>query len=365
MQRSRLVLLLLLILVVALALTLTLNTQRPVAQAPTSPQAPIDGAASPVTPTRTGPTPTPTLGPGMYVNPVLRIDFPDPDLLQVGDTYYAYATNAGPTNIQVARSRDLVTWEPLTGALPALPGWAKPQAGLTWAPEVTTSADGRTFLMYYTTRDSQSDRQCIGVATSAQPEGPFLSPQPQPLICQANEGGSIDAASFVDDDGSRYLLWKNDGNCCSMDTWLYIQPVSADGLSLLGQPTRLIKNDKAWEGSVIEAPTLWKHNGRYYLFYSANWYKGENYAVGYATADKILGPYTKADRPLLTTDLQTGAAFGPGGQDIVRDKEGETWLVYHSWDPTLSLRWMQLDELVFEGDRPVVKGPTKSPQPVP
>ncbi|MCW5854079.1 MAG: hypothetical protein KIT87_28690, partial [Anaerolineae bacterium] len=45
-----------------------------------------------------GPTPVPTPGPGQFVNPILDLDFPDPDTLKVGDTYYAYATNAGSTN---------------------------------------------------------------------------------------------------------------------------------------------------------------------------------------------------------------------------------------------------------------------------
>lgn len=321
-----------------------------------------------VPPTRSGPTQVPTLAPGMFVNPVLNYDFPDPDILKVGDTYYAYATNAGPTNIQAARSQDLVHWESLSGALPALPLWARAQAGLTWAPDVTTGADSKTYVMYYVTRDEASDKQCIGVATSDMPDGAFRSTgaaNEKPFICQSTEGGSIDPASFTDEDGSRYILWKNDGNCCGVETRIYIQKVSADGLQLEGEPTRLIKNDAVWEGNLVEGPTLWKQNGKYYLFYSANAYNTERYAVGYAVADSILGPYRKADKPILVTDMQNGAAFGPGGQDVVLDKDGDTWMVYHSWDPTVSLRWMQIDPLVWEGDAPRVKGPSRMPEPVP
>lgn len=321
-----------------------------------------------VQPTPAGPTAAPTLAPGMFVNPVISLDFPDPDVLKVGDTFYAYATNAGPTNIQVARSKDLVHWEALAGALPALPLWAKPQAGLTWAPDVTTGADAKTFVMYYVTRDVASDKQCIGVATGDKPDGPFKSTgaaNEKPFICQSKEGGSIDPASFTDDDGTRYVVWKNDGNCCGIETRIYIQRVSADGLQLEGEATPLIKNDQVWEGNLVEGPTLWKHNGKYYLFYSANAYNTERYAVGYAVADSILGPYRKADKPILVTDMQNGAAFGPGGQDIVLDKDGETWIVYHSWDPTVSLRWVQIDPLKWDGDKPVVEGPSRMPEPVP
>lgn len=304
-----------------------------------------------------------TPGPDEFVNPVIARDFPDPDTLQVGERYYAYATNTGSTNVQAAVSDDLVTWSALPDALPTLPPWAEP--GRTWAPEVTTSADGQSYVMYMTADDRASDKQCIGVATSSAPEGPFESASDQPLICQLDEGGSIDASSFVDEDGTRYVLWKNDGNCCGFTTYLYLQRVSADGLTLEGEPTRLLNNDQAWEGRLVEAPTLWKQDGRYYLFYSANDYSGLNYAIGLASADTITGPYTKADGPFLSSDLKTGGAFGPGGQDIVRDKDQETWLIYHSWDTTIAYRHMQIDELVWQDGMPMVKGPDRGPQPKP
>ena len=47
-----------------------------------------------------------------YTNPVYGRDAPDPYVLRVGDTYYAYTTNAGS---QIARSLDRRTgtfWPP-------------------------------------------------------------------------------------------------------------------------------------------------------------------------------------------------------------------------------------------------------------
>jgi arabinan endo-1,5-alpha-L-arabinosidase len=311
-------------------------------------------------------TPLPTPGPNEFTNPVIDQDFPDPDLLKVGDTYYAYATNSGDKNIQVAKSADLVTWQMLDDALPQRPKWASETFGLIWAPEVTTWDGGKTFTMYFVARDIASSRQCIGAATNDKPDGPFKAAGDKPLICQVDLGGSIDPSSFVDEDGTRYVLWKNDGNCCGKVTNLFIQKVSPDGLALEGEPTKLIRNDQSWEGGLVEAPTLWKHGGKYYLFYSANDYAGVKYAIGYAMADKITGPYTKpSKKPLLASDLQHGAAIGPGGQDVVLDKNGKTWLVFHSWDPTATYRRMMLNELVWEGDTPVVKGPDRGPQPKP
>jgi arabinan endo-1,5-alpha-L-arabinosidase len=337
----------------------------PTAAATAAPTQPPPATAVALAPSPTVPQATATLGPDMFVNPVLNQDFPDPDALKVGDSYYAYATGntAATTSVQVARSEDLVHWEVLPDAMPTFPPWVEPDHGLVWAPEVTTAPDGAGYLLYFTARVATSSRQCIGVATSAQPGGPFETAATEPLICQTEQGGSIDASSFVDEDGTRYLLWKNDGNCCGGETYIYIQRTSADGLTLEGEPAQLIHSDQRWEGPLVEAPTLWKHAGRYYLFYSANEYNTPRYAIGYAVADAPLGPYQKSEAPLAESDLPN-AVVGPGGQDIVLDEDGETWMLYHSWGP--GYRALNLNRLEWEGDRPVLQGPSgKLPQPIP
>jgi arabinan endo-1,5-alpha-L-arabinosidase len=310
--------------------------------------------------------PTVAPEPGTFVNPVLDQDFPDPDILRVGDTFYAYATNIAGVHIQAAKSTDLVNWEVLPDVLPVLPDWA--QDGLwNWAPEVTTSADGQTYLMYYTTRFriENGGTQCIGVATSDMPEGPFQPAGDEPLICQPDRGGSIDPSTFVDDDDTHYILWKNDGNSLGGITWLWLQEISDDGLTLVGEPMELIKADQGWEGVLVEAPTLWKYDGKYYLFYSANLYDSPRYAIGYAVADDISGPYVKPDeQPLLASIIRPGGLIGPGGQDIVLDDNGASWLFYHVWAPG-GYRNMNLIPLLWQDGVPVVEPPTREAQPAP
>jgi beta-xylosidase len=283
--------------------------------------------------------------------------------------YYAYATNASGKNIQVARSEDLVTWRVLVDAMPALPTWARLGGSLVWAPEVMQIGD--KYVLYYTARDKESDRQCVGVATSDKPEGRFTDTNDRPLVCQTEEGGTIDAHPFRDGD-KLYLYYKNDGNCCNMATWLYVQEMAPDGLSLVGEPTRLVRNDRAWEGGVVEAPTMWKQGDKYYLFFSANSYAGMEYAVGYATCESAVGPCEDApENPILASQMDVNPpVVGPGHQTIVVDDDGETWLVYHVWEITSAglrgnARHMWIDKLEWEGDKPVVRGPTASPQEVP
>jgi beta-xylosidase len=318
------------------------------------------------------PQPSPTAsrspGPGEFDNPVIAQDFPDPHVLQVGGMYFAYATGGGGKRIQVARSRDLVKWELLADALPELPAFS---TGDTWAPEVTRTTAG--FVMYYTLRapdllrPDASGSQCISFAVAPKPEGPFRDPNRRPFLCQPDLGGSIDATYFRDRDGTPYLVWKNDGNCCELPTRFFIQQLSPDGRRLLGQPREIgERNDQPWEGAVVEAPTLLLRDGTYNLFYSGNAFNSQEYAVGYATASKVTGPYRDApENPILKT--RDEVALGPGHQTIIPDKDGDLWMVYHAYDPTYigGPRHMWLDELVFENGKPVVKGPDDGPQPAP
>jgi beta-xylosidase len=276
-------------------------------------------------------------------------DFPDPGALVDGDTVYAYATNTPAVNVQVATSHDMKTWTVSdTDAMPELPSWATP--GKTWAPGPAKLADGR-YALYFTAADTASKHQCIGVAFAADPAGPFTSDADKPLVCPVDEGGAIDASVFTDADGSRYLVWKNDGNCCGYDTWLQLAPLAADGASLTGDPVRLIKQTQDWEGNLVEAPVIVRHDDEYVLLYSANDYGGGSYATGVATAKALTGPYTKAKTPLLSTAGTGGAYVGPGGADLVTFR-GRDWMLFHSWDDAVVYRGMHAVPVTWKDGLP-------------
>ncbi|WP_285472989.1 family 43 glycosylhydrolase [Actinoplanes sp. NBRC 101535] len=297
------------------------------------------------------------------IRPVIDQNFADPDVMKVGGTYYAYATNSDGRNIKWATSTDLVTWQVReSDALPALgawvdPDWSFPPGGSgdhgVWAPEVFATGP-RSFVMWYTAHDRASGKQCIGAATATAPGGPF-QPQETSLVCTPEIGGAIDASSYAEN-GRRYLLWKNDGNCCSQDTWLHLQQVSADGLRRTGPVTQLIKQSKPFEGTLVEAPTLWKHAGTYVLFYSANFFGNGSYVSGYATSASLRGPYTKAEKPLMTTDAFAGDVRGPGGQDIVTGPDGRDRIVFHGWNADFTYRAVYSQRLDWQGSRPIVAG---------
>lgn len=312
-------------------------------------------------------------GDGTFTNPVIDADFPDPFVTSLNETYYAYATGTAGKLIQVATSADLVTWSQASEALLREPTW---MAGSTWAPEVYEMPAG--YVMYYTGRSAVprpdgDGAQCLSVAVADDPDGPFVDESEEPLACQPDLGGSIDATVATDEDGTSYLIWKNDGNCCGIPTRFFAQELSVDGLSLVdGEPVDLgVEDDARWEGGVIEAPTVLELDGTYYLFYSANAYETYRYAVGYATSDTLTGPYADApENPILTTQ-RPATAVGPGHQSIFAADDEDLWMAYHAWDVSGigyelgGRRALWIDELVFEGGKPDVLGPDAGPQPVP
>ena len=346
-----------------------------------APTAPATSAASQPTemPAESQPTPRPPPAPThappaqvppsarTYTNPVYGDDFPDPFVMRVGDTYYGFSTNVRSSNIPVIRSKDLATWERVGDALPRLPSWAASGQSLTWAPAAIQRGD--TFVLYYTARYTKIGLQCVSRATAVQPQGPYTDDSSQPLICQTNLGGSIDPSTFVDTDGKLFLLWKNDGNCCGKSVGLWVQQLNDDGLTLLGQPTELIRKDQAWEEPLIEAPELWKDGADYYLFYSANWWESKTYAVGYAVCKSVIGPCSKPlNAPIFTSTKQV---LGPGGQDFFTDASGNLWMAYHGWNaPDLGYRLggersLRIDRIGFADGKPVIIGPSSDAQPLP
>ena len=286
------------------------------------------------------------------VAPVLPYDFPDPFVVEHDGAYYGYATNGGGGNIQLVRSADLVTWEWLGNALPALPAWAG--RGRTWAPSVLRRGD--TWVLYYTAQETASGDQCTTSATAAHPAGPFTDASSGPFLCQRDEGGSIDPSPFLDAAGHPWLVWKGEGETVGGRASLWSQRLSDDGRQLIGEATRLLHTDRDWERQTIEGPSMVAGPGGYHLFYSAGSWQTSGYAVGHATCDTPAGPCTKQrSEPVLGS---TGTVTGPGGQEVLRAADGTLRLVFHAWTGPLTgypnKRGLHVAHLSFDGTTPLI-----------
>lgn len=306
--------------------------------------------------------------------PVFREDFPDAFVLLQGSRFIAYATNNGP-NVPMAMSSDLVHWTFVgdangkpRDALPTLGSWAK--KGFTWAPEVIQL--GGRYLLYYTASDRRKNAQCIGVAVAADPLGPFVDSNPDPILCQTDLGGSIDASPFRDADGKLYLYFKNDGNRVHARTSLWGQALSPDGLTVSGQPVELLKDDQKWEDRVVEAPTMVRSPLGYELFFSGGffgWNPEEGglspYAMGYASCSGPLGPCTAAaQNPILHSfsDRDAGCLSGPGHQSVFA-VGARRFISFHAWEASPGCRkqdnrrYLYVAPLFWKDGRPQI-GPS-------
>lgn len=254
-----------------------------------------------------------------YVNPVLDRDCPDPGVTFAGDAFYMVCTGG---SFPIWRSPDLVMWQQ-TGTS-VLPGGKAPwsaNGGRNWAPEIHQV--GTKFVAYFTAVNS-ANVLSIGAASADSIEGPYTD-RGGPLSQHAQ--GVIDPSFFRDTDGTPYLTYKIDGNSVGQPTPIYIRKLTADGLSFAAGPVEILRNSPTtWEGGVVEAQWIVKHDGMYYLFYSGNVYD-HRYRTGVARASSVTGPYTKKGAPILTNNARW---VGPGHGSVVTI-DGAMHFVYHAW----------------------------------
>ena len=179
----------------------------------------------------------PTIRP-LTTGPVYAANAPDPSVLVVRGTYYAYTTNDGVSDVPVLESTNLVDWRFVGDAMPVLPAWV--EYGDTWSPSVAPDPAGG-YEMFYDAYDAIDGVQCIGRATAPSPIGPFVDPSPSPFVCQVSLGGSIDASVYRSRSGD-VLVWKSDRT----DDAIWAQSLGRDDTSLVGSPVPLLTATAGW-----------------------------------------------------------------------------------------------------------------------
>jgi beta-xylosidase len=257
--------------------------------------------------------------------PVYAFDFPDPFVFRTAAGYEALSTASGLRKLPHLDSPTLTDWHGPDDVLSDSPSWAVPLS--TWAPAVMQA--GGQFLAYYAAQVARTEMHCISVATASSASGPYRDTSSRPMVCPSDRGGAIDPSPFVDRDGSRWLLWKNDGVTLRRESAIWSQRLSDDGLALSGEPHMLVATDQPWEFPHVEAPSMARIADTYWLAYSGNWWNDRSYGIGLARCSSVTGPCTKPfDHAVLGT--RPGAA-GPGGAEFFVDPSGRLLLAYHAW----------------------------------
>ena len=308
-----------------------------------------------------------------YHNPVYSEYFADPFVLLVDGVYYAYGTGSGVLAdgraFPVLRSRDLVQWEALGGAL-ELPGGAA--SSMCWAPEVV-ERDGRFFLFYSSALGDEANHR-LRVAVADDPAGPFRDTGG---LLLPDEGFSIDAHPFHDPrDGRWYLFFAKDFFDERVGTGIAVAPLADDMRSVVGPAATVVRASADWQiyererthygrqwdaWHTVEGPFVQFHEGRYYCFYSGGSWLTPQYGLSYAVADNVMGPYEdhwSAEGPAVLRGIP-GEVIGPGHNSVVLGPDGRTpFVVYHAWDVAQTARRMCIDPLLWTPDGPRCDGPS-------
>lgn len=297
-----------------------------------------------------------------YTNPIFEPLLADPSVVKVGNEFFAYGTEdnwgdeGGYHLVPVIKSKDLVNWEVAGNSMTMKPDWK--EGGGIWAPDVTQV--GEQFYMYYSFSTWGDPNPGIGLAIADKPEGPFLD---QGKIFDSEEIGvanSIDPF-FMEKDGKKYLIWGSFHG-------LYLNELTADGKKPTGEKIQVA-------GNHLEAAYVYEKEGYYYLFGSAGTCcEGANstYKVLVGRSKYLEGPYLDQEgKSLLDSDsgtLVVGANksengyAGPGhNAEIITDKAGQDWLLYHGMvkkRPKLAngtnRRVLLLDKITWINDWPSI-----------
>lgn len=272
----------------------------------------------------------------------------DPFVLKEGDTYYMYATSFA-NGFLVWKGKDLSKLEKAGICYDGSQGFGK---GSFWAPEVIKRKDGM-FVMHFTARDELGLLR-TGVAVSDRPEGPFVDVHPdEPMFTL--DLATIDATCFVDDDGQGYLYFGKDCSTNVVDgvhtSQLFVAKLDESLTKLTSEPKLISTPDVPWEHMSLpnycigdlskwraekgeeawiwnEGPTVLKHDGKYYLTYSTNYYCSIYYSVCYSVAESPLGPFKKyKGNPILA--YIPDELSGPGHNSFFYDN-GKLICVFHS-----------------------------------
>ena len=302
-----------------------------------------------------------------YTNPVFDQNTPDPSVVQAPDgAFYAYGTGG-----TCRKSYDLVNWEDMGIALQR-PTWndsvrtdkngkQHPMRFILWALDV--SRVGKKYLVHYASAYwGNETRTGLGVAEGT---SPTEFTDCGKMFCSTEIGvqNSIDPC-YVKDKGKKYLIWGSFRR-------LYMGRLTKDG-KRIKNPSHLTQV----AGTAFEGAMVYKRKGYYYLFASVGTCcegAKSTYHTVVGRSKKLAGPYVDRqggrmlDNHYETVIKGNDRWKGPGhNSEIITDKEGDTWLLYHAYDaldPEKG-RVMLLDKLLWDEEGwPYVEGGTPSTTP--
>jgi hypothetical protein len=238
-------------------------------------------------------------------------------------------------------SKDLLNWKNEGNVLPAVqddPQHELHKSKVVERPKVIFNKATGKFVMWMHIDIEDYQLAHAGVAVSDSPTGPFRYLG----SCRPDGAMSRDMTVFQDDDGKAYLFHSSEDN-----KTMHIALLSDDYLKPSGKFTRV------FEGRSMEAPAVFKHQGRYYLMASdcTGWAPN---AARSAVADSIWGPWRELGNPCrgpdaaLTFHGQSACILPVAGQPGTFIFIGDRWKQFDLPDSRYLWLPVQLTAVGFE-----------------
>jgi len=258
-------------------------------------------------------------GNGTFKNPFLWGDWPDPDIIRVGDEFYFVSTSMHYVpGCPVLKSKDLVNWEMAGYAVDRynedprynLQGGEMYLRG-SWA--ATIRHHKGLFYVGFCTPNWGKEKGQFSMCTAKSSKGPWKRTIfPEYLY---------DPGLFFDDDGKVYVV-HGQGT-------LYATELAADALSVIG------KNVEIWKGAIpkpagstapgnnygMEGSHVYKINGYYYITCPAGGTEGWQVCL---RSKNIYGPY---ESKIIVQDESSYPNNGLHQGGMVQLKDGSWWFI--------------------------------------
>lgn len=277
-----------------------------------------------------------------YVNPVIHADYSDPDVVASpdGKTFYMTASSfQSAPGLPILKSTDLVNWDIVNYALPAVPPAdfysAAPQHGKgVWAPCIRVH-DGKYYIYW-----GDPDFGIFMISTE-NPEGDWSEP-----VLVVSGKGMIDPSPLWDTDGKAYLANGWAASRCGFNSVITLRDMSADGTKVTGTP-RIIYDGNDGVNHTVEGPKLYRHGDYYYMFAPAGGVETGWQLV--MRSRHINGPYeSKIVMAQGKSDIN-----GPHQGAWVTDTAGNDWFL-HFQDKGLYGRIIHLNPMTWADAWPVI-----------
>jgi xylan 1,4-beta-xylosidase len=279
-------------------------------------------------------------GDGTYTNPPLYADYPDPDIIRVGDDFYMVSTTfANSPGLALLKSKDLVNWTTIGNVVDRLHGNARydMKGGTLYRNGLFAPSLRHHKGKFYVAVQPNNTGQGLQIYQTDDPEGDWE-------LNQLDES-AFDPALFFDDDGRPYVIWSG-----AWHPEIYLRELTPQLDGFAGE-RQVIHTYQGLEGTHVV-----KRGDFYYMFHSM---------------PRELAMYVSRSKNLLNgweTRRSIDDASGSGHQGAIVDLPDGAWFGFAMLDRGPIGRVTNISPISWEDNWPVWgddnRVPANAPKPI-